>query len=1197
MLSKYFWEWSDGTIESKVGTAVTTTNDYWEQHKYRVYMHVTYVSNGEENLRSTTGWGIPPFGGATFFGCQDTDRYAWGAIMSFSDGDLYSGAGSCAYQYRVDSGSITKTELEAIRDFGGCQVVVTLEDGSTSTSTRGEECPTIYSVPIDENGDPIESGSGGDTSSDEPPPPPPNYWHNPPRPEPAGWMPAGPGADPGSAGHPPPPPPHPYDRSYPRPDPSIGKPPSPFGDGANFPPPPGKDAKQDESEKPAGDRNRDPNNPNYSPANAGAPAGAPPVPLPIGLPSGLGSGLSRLASRLASGIGAAATGAQLGWDLAGRLSGSSGQAADASLDEYFRRLENQAPESAEDLGRRFQEATGNPGIPGSQNTPLPGVGENAPAIDPQLPGGLGQIESPEQLGQRLRDLEQAARNRVGDTLDDLFRGPQAFTGGGEAAGTQIPTGGRLRRQANRDTAEAGIPSLPSIRDTWGQSPAASPASNAAGAGGSPFGSPQPQFGAPQILDGGAESPSGDREVAISSSQSPGADPSQQFSGNPFASPASTPAPGSRDIPRLQVSPEAWEAATSGSPGETLDRFPSPQWVPPGGGSEDSPRAGEPEITIIRSRPIPTTGPGAVGDLESGWTQLPASDSATGSTSTTSSGGPTSINYPEEKPPGQDSGSGDISRGTTQSLSSGGGLPNLFRPSRQSEIEKIIEENQRRSRERGDRPYTEKADRDDLKRQWVESGGDPEVARENFRPEMVPDHDYSQPLVRDYERQQIDRDRQTLADPRTSERVRGIARRNLERLQREIDARRRQRFGLPPNAPLTTEDQLPDIISGGSAPSEERLRDPIGSEGRDYLDSPAPATDRAGIEEVIRQYERELDRGVDVQETPFPPFAPLPAGGGAAQPPGGSAAAPSGCNPSRDPCGATATNQNSQMGSKLDNMGSKLDILTAGLTAGDMALTNSKLDTINSKLGDQIPNGGIAGKLNRVSEMLKLPQAFAAINTLLLLHNAAMLSRNLSQTLGDTLSQGLGLIGVKDEDGNAVDINQIIGSQIDSLLASILGEQVWSDTKSHWARANKIISSAAQITNTIRSIADSSREIAEWTGENLGKFMNAAKSDGVVSSDAFNWQPENLSGSHGWAVRVRSKIENLDETASSLSSVVGEAVSISEEANQLQDNIDKFQGAIETNDKKERPDNQPRTQQATEEDSVSGGADLSADDAI
>jgi hypothetical protein len=261
----------------------------------------------------------------------------------------------------------------------------------------------------------------------------------------------------------------------------------------------------------------------------------------------------------------------------------------------------------------------------------------------------------------------------------------------------------------------------------------------------------------------------------------------------------------------------------------------------------------------------------------------------------------------------------------------------------------------------------------------------------------------------------------------------------------------------------------------------------------------------------------------------------------------------------------------------------------------MALTNSKLDTINNKLGDQIPNSGIAGKLGRISEMLKLPQAFAALNTLLLLHNAAMLSRSLSQTLGDTLSQGLGLIGVQDEDGNPIDINQIIGNQVDSLFASILGEQAWNDTKSHWARANKIINSAANIVNTVRSIGDSAREISEWTGENLGKFMNASKRDGLVSDDAYPWQPENLGGAHGWGVRVKQRIESLDEAASSLSSVVGEAVSITEEANQLQDNVAKFNEALEANEKKPRPDNAPTKSEADSSEAASTGADITRQD--
>ena len=207
---------------------------------------------------------------------------------------------------------------------------------------------------------------------------------------------------------------------------------------------------------------------------------------------------------------------------------------------------------------------------------------------------------------------------------------------------------------------------------------------------------------------------------------------------------------------------------------------------------------------------------------------------------------------------------------------------------------------------------------------------------------------------------------------------------------------------------------------------------------------------------------------------------------------------------------------------------------------------------------------------------RIDKALNALNTILLLHNAAMLSRNLATTLGDLTSQALSVIGIKDETGSPLDINKEIGRQIDQFFASALGQEVWKNTKTTWHKANNIISSASNIIWTIRSMQDSAREIMEWSAENTGKIGNALKKFGVVGENAYKWMPEQMTMTNRWTQRIdrfRNKTEDLDDAASSLSSVLGEVQNIQEEYGQLQEQKAQFDKNLQQLTPKERSDNE------------------------
>lgn len=260
-------------------------------------------------------------------------------------------------------------------------------------------------------------------------------------------------------------------------------------------------------------------------------------------------------------------------------------------------------------------------------------------------------------------------------------------------------------------------------------------------------------------------------------------------------------------------------------------------------------------------------------------------------------------------------------------------------------------------------------------------------------------------------------------------------------------------------------------------------------------------------------------------------------------------------------------------SQLANNGTKLDAINTGLQAIDLSL----LQTIDNKLGPQISGGGIGGFLQRAFQATRLDKILNALTLITTLHNAAMLSRNLGQTLGDLTGQALLVIGIKDENGSALDINAEIGRQVNNLMSTILGAETWAGTKENWNKANRIISSANQIMWTVRSIADSGREVTEWIANNTGKIGNALKRFRVVGENAYPHLAENVSHQNAWMLKVqtyREGVDTLDDAASSLQGVLGEVQNIQQEAQELTEQKQRFDASIKAAQPKTIPDNDP-----------------------
>jgi hypothetical protein len=235
-----------------------------------------------------------------------------------------------------------------------------------------------------------------------------------------------------------------------------------------------------------------------------------------------------------------------------------------------------------------------------------------------------------------------------------------------------------------------------------------------------------------------------------------------------------------------------------------------------------------------------------------------------------------------------------------------------------------------------------------------------------------------------------------------------------------------------------------------------------------------------------------------------------------------------------------------------------------------------INAVDDKLGAKV-TGGLSGKLARIGKIMQFDRIINMLTLITVLHNASMLASSLGQTLGSLTSEALAVVGIKDEEGSAIDINGILSKQADGFIISIIGQEAWNGVKTNWNKANRVISSATNVIWTVRSMADSTRNVLEWTAENTGKIGNALKKARVVPENSYPWMAENVNAQSSWhrAVDKFSQgLSGVEETASSLASVVGDVRSVQSEFTELKTQKDEFKAALTAATPKPAADNVP-----------------------
>ena len=161
----------------------------------------------------------------------------------------------------------------------------------------------------------------------------------------------------------------------------------------------------------------------------------------------------------------------------------------------------------------------------------------------------------------------------------------------------------------------------------------------------------------------------------------------------------------------------------------------------------------------------------------------------------------------------------------------------------------------------------------------------------------------------------------------------------------------------------------------------------------------------------------------------------------------------------------------------------------------------------------------------------------------------MLSQNAAQSIGDVASNALSLFGIKDGEGNAIDVNAAIGGAIKDKLVSIFGAANLDAASAAWLKLNRIHQAVSMTVYSIQGTKNALLEADEITGGHIAKVGNALQEQGIIEEDTYDWmnpEPDYQQPFKG----ILGKIDAIEEMSDRVSSVVSTGLEIKENTTEI-----------------------------------------------
>ena len=176
----------------------------------------------------------------------------------------------------------------------------------------------------------------------------------------------------------------------------------------------------------------------------------------------------------------------------------------------------------------------------------------------------------------------------------------------------------------------------------------------------------------------------------------------------------------------------------------------------------------------------------------------------------------------------------------------------------------------------------------------------------------------------------------------------------------------------------------------------------------------------------------------------------------------------------------------------------------------------------------------------------------------------MLSNGFAQTLMSATSSLLNAFGIKDDDGNALDIQSLLGKQIETAANAIFGEKTVDQWEALYKKHIRVYQAVANMWNTITSISHSILGAISVIGSRVSRIGNALRWYGVVEDQAYAAMNEVDNFSNPFFTRIT----RLEEAASAIDTVSSEVVNVRQQSVELKNQKAELDKAINSLEKSE-----------------------------
>lgn len=228
---------------------------------------------------------------------------------------------------------------------------------------------------------------------------------------------------------------------------------------------------------------------------------------------------------------------------------------------------------------------------------------------------------------------------------------------------------------------------------------------------------------------------------------------------------------------------------------------------------------------------------------------------------------------------------------------------------------------------------------------------------------------------------------------------------------------------------------------------------------------------------------------------------------------------------------------------------KLDRNFAVMEAIQVFQTGQLLQ-IQDKLGEQLPNGGLSAYVKNFWKWSQMDRIMNLLTMWTTIHNAMMLSNNITQTLfsGFDMIFQVFDFSLKDDEEQDISTGEWVGSKFNDFLGSIFGDQNVAEVRATWNRANRIYQAAANIHNAMQSIMYSLAEAMEVVGNYVAFIGNAAKKYGVFLENAYGWMTTGLNFRQN---KFLKRLEQIQEGVEAFETVSSEVLNVTEMFTEIQ----------------------------------------------